>query len=102
EDVIKHENEQAPAAQAATVPIQFITSREEGSPSRDDDTALHLNLDPSQQSDGIGLKFQFDALASLLVVVSFILGLTAGYTPIGKGLLNARNSVSSVTDAPSR
>jgi hypothetical protein len=60
-------------------------------PSRPDLSPSQLNL-PDKSAER-GFKFQFAALASLLVAVSFILGLTAGYAPIGKRLRNARKSV---------
>jgi hypothetical protein len=59
-------------------------------PSRPDLSPSQLNL-PDKSAER-GFKFQFAALASLLVAVSFILGLTAGYAPIGKRLRNARKS----------
>jgi len=58
---------------------------------------------PSRLPEGspeTGFKFQFVVLASLLVAVSFVLGLTAGYAPIRKSRVNARKSMLPLTAGP--
>jgi hypothetical protein len=101
-DEVKREQEPVPAirscTEAATDPICVTTSNVEVSSSHADDSPIELNL--LEKSAERGFKFQFAALASLLVAVSFILGLTAGYAPIGKHLRSARKSVPLVA-APS-
>ena len=66
-----------PETQAAESKIEVSPSDPDGSSS---------NLDPPEKSAEKGFKIQFGIFGFVLVAISFILGLTAGYVPIEKRL----------------
>jgi hypothetical protein len=66
-----------PETQAADSKIEVSPSSADGAPS---------NLDLPEKSPEKGFKLQFAVLGFVLVAISFILGLTAGYAPIEKHL----------------
>jgi hypothetical protein len=66
-----------PETQAADSKIEVSPSSADGAPS---------NLDLPEKSPEKGFKLQFAVLGFVLVAISFILGLTAGYAPIEKRL----------------
>jgi hypothetical protein len=66
-----------PETQAADSKIEVSPSGADGAPS---------NLDLPEKSVEKGFKLQFAVLGFVLVAISFILGLTAGYAPIEKRL----------------
>ncbi|HXP71098.1 MAG TPA: PilZ domain-containing protein [Candidatus Dormibacteraeota bacterium] len=66
-----------PETQAADSKIEISPSSADGAPS---------NLDLPEKSPEKGFKLQFAVLGFVLVAISFILGLTAGYAPIEKRL----------------
>jgi hypothetical protein len=66
-----------PETQAADDKIEVSPSGSDGSP---------LDLDVPQKSSEKGFKLRFAVLGFVLVAISFILGLTAGYAPIEKRL----------------
>ena len=67
---------------------QSSDSKIELSPSRLDGSSS--NPVPPEKSNEKGFKLQFAAFGGLLVAISFILGLTAGYAPIEKRLRSFR------------
>jgi len=66
-----------PETQAADSKIEVSPSSADGAPS---------NLDLPEKSPEKGFKLQFAVLGFVLLAISFILGLTAGYAPIEKRL----------------
>jgi hypothetical protein len=70
-----------PEPQSSDSKIELSPSRLDGSPS---------NPEPPEKSIEKGFKLQFAAFGGLLVAISFILGLTAGYAPIEKRLRSFR------------
>jgi hypothetical protein len=81
-----------PETEAADNKIEFSPSSPDGSSS---------NFDPPEKSAEKGFKLQFAIFGFVLVAISFILGLTAGYAPIEKRLRSIGRRTRPLITAPS-